>query len=210
MKQNVILLLATFALVSISMPYAKGQDKEQIIKKIAVANAEYKTIISPFTQEKKMKGVKREMIKKGTLYFNRATDELNMQYSQPQGEQLLISNDKLVLIDKSARSTYSTRTDAMMKRLKWTLIYCIGGEIKKAAEINSATVNTIPGADYHTFELSVGQQVKGGWVKIELSYSKKDYTLCLMKLIEKNGNYTIYKTPTKELNVELAAGIFNN
>lgn len=189
---------------------AQAGNKSDIMAKIAKTNATYKTVIAPFTQVKSMKGVKKDIVNQGTLYFNRATNQLNMQYSKPAKNQTLITGDKLILITGGTRESYNTKTDPSMSTLKWTLLYCIGGEIEKAAKENSATINLLSTDKYYTFELLIGKQIKGGWAKLELSYSKTDHTLCIMKMIEKNGNSVTYNTPQKELNAALEAGIFNN
>ncbi len=207
-----ILLMALFiaAVSSVLVPEAKAQNggKEAVMKKIADANAKYSNIISPFRQVKKMKGLKNEIVADGTLYFDRPTAQLNMQYVKKN--QLLITGNRLTLINGAGRQSFNTETDAAMKTLKWTLIYCIGGEVGKAAQINKAAVTLSETKDYYTFELVIGKEVKGGWAKLELSYSRKDMSLCLMKMIEKNGNYVLYKTPVKEFNPGLPDGIFNN
>lgn len=187
---------------------AQNLNKEAAMKKIADANAKYSDVISPFQQVKKMKGLKNEIVADGTLYFNRATSQLNMQYVKKN--QLLITGDKLILINGASRQSFNTKSDAAMKTLKWTLVYCIGGEVSKAAQINNATVNYSESKDYYIFNLLIGKEVKGGWAELELSYSKKDKSLCLMKMVEKNGNYVLYKTPVKEFNAGLPDGIFNN
>lgn len=193
-------IICFFALVLSVLSMNAQDNKELIIKKIAEANEKYAYVTCPFEQVKAMRGVKKEMVSEGTLQFKRATSELHMQYTKPSNNQLLITGDKLVLIDSKARNTYSTKTNAAMKALKWTLIYSIGGDIAKAAEVNDAAINLLPSSDYYAFELIIEKNVKGGWAKLELSYSKKDYSLCLMKMIEKNGNSVTYKTPVKEFN----------
>lgn len=198
----------------LSEGYAWGQtsgepDKELIIKQIAKANEGYKSIISPFEQIKNMRGLKKEIISSGVLYFKRATGELNMQYSKPADNKLIITGDKLLMIKGKAKNSYNTKSNAAMKTLKMSLIYSIGGDVEKVALVNKAEINMLPEGEYYTFELLIGEQVKGGWARLQLSYGKKDFSLCNMKMIEKNGNSVTYKTPVKEFNVALPEDIFN-
>ena len=193
----------------VERPFAVAP-KEQAMETIRQKNEEYKTIISSFTQVKSMKGVKKEIINEGTLYFARNTDQLIMQYTKPKGNQLLITADKLIVINGASRNVFNTKSDSNMKAMKWTLIYCISGQIEKAAQAVGATITLKPSDKYYIFELSVGKQAKGGWSALEVSYSKEDMSLCQMKMIEKNGNTTTYNTPDKEFNTPLPEGIFNN
>lgn len=180
-----------------------GQNKEEIIKKIASQNSKYSTVVSKFSQEKKMRGVKKEIRSEGVLYFDRENSMLNMLYSSPAGNQLLIREEKLTLIDKGKKSSFSTKNDSNMRKLKWTLIFAIGGDIQKAAKLNGAEIKQIDSKDYYAFELEIKDSNKSGWNRLELSYSKSDLSLCVMKMVEKNGNYTAYYTPKKEFNSKI-------
>lgn len=193
---------------SFSALLAQNAEQERIIKKIADANARYGTVECAFTQVKHMMGVKNDLNSSGTLYFKRSANQLNMKYDKPAGNQLLVDGDKLVLAKGSKKTVYSTKTDARMKNLKNTLVTAISGDVHGAAKENNASITYGESDSYYTFELNKGKGAKNGIIALILYYSKKDSSLCLMKMEEGNGNYTLYKTPAKEFNKVLPAGIF--
>ncbi len=206
MKMKKILLTVVGILFSL---LCFAQTKEQALSAVLKANASYSTVISPFKQVKTLKGLKKDDVREGTLYFSPKTSQLNMQYSKPAGNQLLINGDKLVVINGGTRTVYNAKTNQMMKTLKGTLLCCVAGKVEEAATLNKATIEYKDSDKYYVFVLTVDKPVLGGLSKVELSYSKKDGSLCLMKLTDKNS-VTVYETPTKEFNKPLDEGIFNN
>lgn len=204
-----IIFATLFVTFSFSAAFAQNVEQEKIIAKIADANAKYGTVECAFTQVKHMMGVKSDFNSTGTLYFKRSTGELNMKYDKPAGNQLLVSGDKLILAKGSKKSVYSTKTDARMRNLKNTLLTAISGDIKGAAKENNASIVYGESDKYYSFGLNKGKGAKNGVVALMLYYSKKDCSLCLMKMEEGNGNYTLYKTPVKEFNKALPRGIFD-
>jgi outer membrane lipoprotein-sorting protein len=207
-KISKVIFAALFFVFSFSAVLAQNAEQQRIIKKIADANAKYGTVECGFVQVKHMMGVKSDLNSSGTLYFKRSSGQLNMKYDKPAGNQLLVNGDKLVLAKGSKKTAYSTKTDARMRNLKNTLVTAISGDVNGAAKENNASITYGDSDKYYTFELNKGKGAKNGVVALILYYSKKDCSLCLMKMEEGNGNYTLYKTPAKEFNKVLPAGIF--
>ena len=48
--------------------------------------------------------------------------------------------------------------------------------------------------------MNVAKHAKGRWNHLSASYSKKDLSLCVFTLTEKNGNTTTWNTLDKEFN----------
>lgn len=85
-----------------------------------------------------------------------------------------------------------------MATLKNTLLLSVGGDVQGVANENNASVKFEETPQYYIFTLTKGKGAKSQYVELVLSYSKKDLSLCIMKMIEPNGNYTVYETPVKE------------
>lgn len=198
---TVIILLATFG-------FANAQ-KDAAIDKILKTNEKYQTISCDFKQTKTMAMVDQKIESEGTLYFVRA-DKLKMDYSSSKGNLLLISGESLLMIQNGRKNDFNTKQNAQMRNLKNTLLLSIAGDVAAVATENGATVEFAETADYYTFVLTrTDKSVKSRMSKLELSYSKTDCSLCVMKMEEPNGNYTVYDTPVKTFNPEIAAGTFD-
>ena len=203
MKQlfTAIILLATFGIAN--------AQKDAAIDKILKANEKYQTISCDFKQTKTMAMVDKKIESEGVLYFNRA-DKLKMDYSSPKGNLLLISGESLLMIKNGRKNDFNTKQNAQMRNLKKTLLLSIAGDVAAVATENGATIEFTETADYYTFVLTrIDKSVKSRMSKLELSYSKTDCSLCVMKMEEPNGNNTVYNTPVKTFNLEIPAGTFD-
>lgn len=194
---------------------ALGQSKEKVLADILKKNETYKTVTSSCTQVKTMKGMKKNVESKGKMYFVRSTEKLSMQLvhdrvkHKDKEHQLIINGDKVTMINGGTRNVFNTKTDHNMKILRGTLIYCIKGQLEKAAEINKSDIKMTVSDKYYVFEMNVAKHAKGRWNHLTASYSKKDLSLCVFTLTEKNGNTTTWNTLDKEFNTMIPDELFN-
>lgn len=194
---------------------ALGQSKEKVLAEILKKNETYKTVTSSCTQVKTMKGMKKNVESKGKMYFVRSTEKLSMQLvhdrvkHKDKENQLIINGDKVTIINGGTRNVFNTKTDHNMKILRGTLIYCIKGQLEKAAEINKSDIKMTVSDNYYIFEMNVAKHAKGRWNHLTASYSKKDLSLCVFTLTEKNGNTTTWNTLDKEFNTMIPDELFN-
>ena len=196
-----IILFATFV--------SAFAQKDAAIDKILKANEKYQTISCDFKQTKTMAMVDKKIESEGVLYFNRA-DKLKMDYTNPKGNLLLISGESLLLIQNGRKNDFNTKQNAQMRNLKNTLLLSIAGDVAAVAKENGAEIEFTETADYYTFVLTrTDKHVKSRMSKLELSYSKTDCSLCVMKMEEPNGNNTVYNTPVKTFNPEIPTGTFD-
>ena len=192
-----------------------GQSKEKVLADILKKNEAYKTVTSSCTQVKTMKGMKKNVESKGKMYFVRSTEKLSMQLvhdrvkHKDKENQLIINGDKVTIINGGTRNVFNTKTDHNMKILRGTLIYCIKGQLEKAAEINKSDIKMTVSDNYYIFEMNVAKHAKGRWNHLTASYSKKDLSLCVFTLTEKNGNTTTWNTLDKEFNTMIPDELFN-
>jgi len=205
----IILMCGIFA----SVP-ARSQSKDQVMATIQKTNEKYKTVTSSCTQVKTMKGMKKNVTNQGSMFFVRATNQMKMQFvnhkeRKDKDNQLIINGDKVTMINGGARNVFNTKSDQNMKVLQWTLLYCIRGQVAEAAKLNKSEVSMTTTDKYYVFNMDVAKNAKGRWKHLEASYSKKDKSLCILKLEEKNGNTTTYNTLEKDFNGVITSDIFN-
>mgnify|MGYP003297370487 CR=1 FL=1 len=79
-------------------------------------------------------------------------------------------------------------------------LYSVGGDVNGVIAETNAQVKFEETPQYYIFTLTKGKGAKSQYVELVLSYSKKDLSLCVMKIFEPNGNYTVYETPVKKFN----------
>lgn len=196
--KRILFTLTAVVLTTIGALAQYTPECKAAIDKIAAANAKYTTVTCPFTQTKHMVMMENELVSKGNLTYNRP-DGLKMEYTSPAGDLLQIEGDNIVMVRGKKSTKISTKADSRMANLKNTLLMSVGGNIDGVAKENSAEVKFLDTPKYYVFMISKGKGAKSQYVKLELSYSKKDFTLCLMKMEEANGNFTVYETLAKDL-----------
>ena len=196
--KRILFTLTAVVLTTIGALAQYTPECKAAIDKIAAANAKYTTVTCPFTQTKHMVMMENELVSKGNLTYNRP-DGLKMEYTSPSGDLLQIEGENIVMVRGKKTTKISTKSDSRMANLKNTLLMSVGGNIDGVAKENSAEVQFLDTPKYYVFMISKGKGAKSQYVKLELSYSKKDFTLCLMKMEEANGNFTVYETLAKDL-----------
>ena len=212
MKKIFIAILSLCVLTSAA---GLSQSKEKVLADIQKKNESYKTITSSCTQVKTMKGMKKNVESKGKMYFIRSSEKLSMQLThdrvkhKDKESQLIINGDKVTMISGGTRNVFNTKTDHNMNILRGTLINCIKGQIEKAAQLNKSDIKMTVSDKYYVFEMNIAKHAKGRWNHLTASYSKKDLTLCIFTLTEKNGNTTTWNTLEKEFNGVILDDQFN-
>ncbi len=186
-----VLFAAVFAANAQNTP-----ECDAAIKKIAQANAKFNTVTCKFTKTANMVMMEKELKSEGNLTYVRP-DKLKMEYTTPAGDLLDINGDALTLISGKQKRTTNVKADGRMATLKNTLLYSVGGDIAAVAAENNATIKFEESPQYYIFTLTKGKGAKSQYVELILSYSKKDLSLCIMTMVEPNGNFTVYHTPVK-------------
>ncbi|MBR6465638.1 MAG: hypothetical protein IKS82_04305 [Bacteroidales bacterium] len=200
------IFIAILSLCVLTSAAGLSQSKEKVLADIQKKNETYKTITSTCTQVKTMKGMKKNVESKGKMYFIRSSEKLSMQLThdrvkhKDKESQLIINGDKVTMVSGGTRNVFNTKTDHNMNILRGTLVSCIKGELAKAAQLNKSDIKMTTTDKYYVFEMNVAKHAKGRWNHLTASYSKKDLSLCIFTLTEKNGNTTTWNTLDKEFN----------
>ncbi len=179
---------------------ANGQNTPECdaaIAKIAQANEKFNTVTCKFTKTSVMAMMEKELKSEGNLTFVRPS-QLKMEYTDPAGDLLEINGDALTIISGKQKRNSNVKGDGRMATLKNTLLLSVGGDVQGVANETKAQVKFEETPQYYIFTLNKGKGAKSQYVELVLSYSKKDLSLCIMKMVEPNGNYTVYETPVKE------------
>ena len=196
--KRIVMTIAAVALATVGALAQYTPECKAAIEKIAAANEKFTTVNCPFTQTKHLVMMENELVNKGNLTYTRP-NALKMEYTSPAGDLLEVDGDNIIMVRGKKRTQISTKADSRMANLKNTLLMSIGGDIEGVAKENSAEVKFLDTPKYYVFMISKGKGAKSQYVKLELSYSKKDLTLCIMKMEEANGNFTVYETLDKNI-----------
>ena len=125
-----------------------------------------------FVQKKTIKATHKVIPGEGTVTFT-APDHLNMTYSVPEGEYLVIEGNELRNCVKGKVLTVDTTKNARMRKMRNTLLDCIMGAYEKAAQENDATLIVNEKGGVKTVSMLAKEVQPSGYSKIIIDYNKK-------------------------------------
>ena len=125
-----------------------------------------------FVQKKTIKATHKVIPGEGTVTFS-APDQLRMTYAVPEGEYLIIDGNKLESCVKGKAITFDTAKNPRMRKMRNTLLNCITGDYKKAAEENDAALVVEQKGDVKTVSMMARKPQPTGYARITLDYNKK-------------------------------------
>ncbi len=201
-KTMLAVLLLTFALA------APAMTKEQAIKAVAQANSTLSTLESDFAQEKLIKMMNRTVPSAGRLYFDR-TGKLNMTYSTPEGNVILINGDDFIVRNGKRTNRFDTRKNDGMRLLRNALLNSFKGDVQAIADENSAQISYSQQDGLHVFTVTAAdkRQLYNGFI---IRYDSRTMRLSSLTITEATGNSTDYTlTGEPRLNHSLDNGLFN-
>ena len=150
------------------------------------------TLEGSFVQVKTIKASGRSFTTKGKLYYT-SPDQLQMLYSQPEGDYLIIDGPFLRSDINGTAMDVDTSRNAQMRNLRNTLLNCIAGNVEKVAADNDAdltSANLSGGGRKVT--IIARKTAPRGYSRIVLEY-RKDGMLTSLILEEFSGVVTDMK-----------------
>ncbi len=163
-----------------------------------------------FTETKVMPKMNKSTTRQGTMVFV-SPDRLTMDYHQPAGDYTHITSDSFDVCKngkvqhfpvkdpqdkKTSPNVQDKKTSPnvqdRMSLFRATLLYCIGGEVDKAAELNHAEKTFSNEANKRICTLTVDNAAPKDIAMLRLAYDARSSRLLSLTITEGNGNYTVY------------------
>lgn len=145
-----------------------------------------------FTETRVMPKMNKTTVYEGTMRFH-APDDLRMDYSKPAGDYTLIEKDKFEVFKAGKLQRLNVKDPKQrMSIYRATLLACLGGDVKKAAELNNAKAEYKTVGNTYVCTLKAENATPHDISALELVYDRKSGRLLTMTITEGNGNYTIY------------------
>lgn len=203
-KLGLIALAATLLCPTLASAQLQKASGNADVTKVQEANKKVTTIQCPFTRTTKVAAISGSTTSDGTFYFENPSN-LAMNYTD--GEVFVVTADNVSLtIGGKARTLRSGNHH--VEELAGTLLSCVKGDL---SSINGTLKSSKTQGNNIVFNISSELKVGRNEVSsIELAYNKKDYTLTSLKLIEKDGSYTLYTLKDKTLNKSIDSKNFEH
>ena len=186
MKRLYILLMGLFLGLTVNAQNIEGR--------LLVLNQKHATLAAPFTEQKVMPRLKKEIKKEGTLYFEHP-DALSMLYTTPDGDRTLIRDGRFMVRRAGKVQKFAMKNeDSPMYLLRNILLCSFCGDVKQIASDCKATLDSKESSTRFVFTITKKVTPKTGVCSIQLIYDKITGAIISLRLEEVNGNYTLYET----------------
>lgn len=151
------------------------------------------TFDTDFTQTKVMKLSGKTTNKVGHIVFD-GKDQLQMIYSEPQGDYFIIEGDKVKINMDGKKADLDANKVKMVKLQRATLLNCLSGNWEQAAIDNNAETTITESKGLKTISINAkGKVPKGGYKSVELTYRLSDGGMVKMVLEEAIGIINTYE-----------------
>lgn len=146
-----------------------------------------------FTQTKFIKASGKTVESEGNFKFNSNENKLEMNYTKPAGDYFIIDGKTIKINLHGKKSVVDAEKNAAMRVQRNTLMNCLSGNWKKAAEDNNAVTTQTEKGGNKIVTLTAPKTSPRGYAKIVITYRKSDNLPVEMVMEEFNGTVTTYK-----------------
>ena len=151
------------------------------------------TFNTDFTQTKVMKLSGKTTNKVGHIVFD-GKDQLQMIYSEPQGDYFIIEGDQVKINMDGKKADLDANKVKMVGLQRATLLNCLSGNWEQAAIDNNAETTVTEDKGLKTISINAkGKVPKGGYKSVELTYRLSDGRMVKMVLEEAIGIINTYE-----------------
>jgi len=207
--KSYLLLTLTFLLsynFSMAQSFQPMKDSEGFQKKLHTTAAKTTTLQSEFVQIKHLDVMSEDIESNGKLYF-KAEDQLRWEYTEPLEYLIVLKNGKISIKDEGKVSSYDLSGNKTFQKINEMMISSIQGDL--LIDQNDYKYEFKENSNSFLVEMYPQEQkVKDFLQVIKIYFSKKDYSVEQVKMIEQSGDYTLMKFKNKKLNATISDKTF--
>lgn len=170
------------------------------------ASGKMKSLSSNFVQQKKLEYLETTIESTGKFWFKDGT-KLRWEYTSPFEYIIVANNGKFMIKDEEKTSVYDTKSNKAFEELNQILISTVNGTLISSGKFKIVIKENA--ASYLVELVPENEQMKQVLSNIHLYFSKTDYTVYKVKMVESAQDYTIITFSNKKINHEIPESIFN-
>jgi len=182
------------------------KDPSAIKLRITEANDNIHSLSCDFTQLKQLSFLEEEVKSSGKFYFEKES-KIRWEYDQPYSYIIIMNGNLIKIQDDDNTNTLDASSNRLFSSINSVMAGIIDGSVinredqfkssvsENESSLRIALVPVIPG-------------MKDFITSIEIELNKKDYTVDSLKIIEKNGDYTLIRFKNKSLNASIPENLF--
>jgi outer membrane lipoprotein carrier protein len=202
-------ILFVFSVMTLAQGYrpATPEQQNELIKSIAAASEQMKTLQCDFMQKKTISILADEMLSEGKLLFKQA-DKLCWEYAKPYRYRFTLNANKVMIDTENNKNIIDVNSSKIFKEISKLIVSGINGsgifeEDKFAAKFN------VGSQDFQVTLTPKQKELKQLFSSITLTFNKNDYTVNTVEIKEQSGDTTLITMKNKQINKELNDEIFD-
>jgi len=205
-KILLLLLLGIWATSGYAQSFTKMKDVATFKKKLRQEAKNTQSLQSDFTQIKHLDIMSEDIESKGKLFY-KSENKLRWEYTSPIQYMIVMNKGKLTINDGGKISSYDLSANKTFKKVNEMIVKSLQGDIM--LEEMDYTYTFKENSRYYLVRMSPKEEkVKEFMKNIQIYFSKKDYAVGQVKIVEQSGDYTLMKFNNKKLNASISDKVF--
>ncbi|MFT5648090.1 MAG: outer membrane lipoprotein-sorting protein [Aureispira sp.] len=192
---------------SFAQSFKTMKDSKDFQDKLHTIAAKTTSLQSNFVQIKHLDVLSEDIESNGILIY-KADNKLRWEYTTPLEYLIILKDGKVSIKDEGKVSSYDLSGNKTFQKINEMMIGSIQGDLL----VNEADY------DYEFKENSTNylvvmypkeKKVQEFMKSINIYFSKKDYSVEQVKMLEQSGDYTLMKFKNKKTNANISDKVFN-
>jgi len=182
------------------------QDSEGFQKKLQEIAKGTTSLQSDFVQTKHLDIMSEDIESQGKLYY-KADNNLRWEYTEPLEYLIVLKNGKVSIKDEGKVSSYDLSGNKTFQKINEMILKSIQGDLMAVQADYKYEYKESSGS--YLVEMYPKQKSVQDFMKcIKIYFSKKDFTVEQVQMLEQSGDYTLMKFSNRKNNVTLSDKVF--
>lgn len=183
------------------------KDAKDFQKKLHATAAKTTSLQSDFVQIKHLDVLSEDIESNGKLYY-KAENNLRWEYTAPLEYLIVLKNGKVSIKDEGKVSSYDLSGNKTFQKINEMMVSSIQGDLLMDESDYSYEFKESKDA-FLVIMSPKEQKVKEFMKSINIYFSKKDYTVAKVKMVEQSGDYTLMKFKNQKINGSISDKVFS-
>ncbi|MGH1337857.1 MAG: LolA family protein [Aureispira sp.] len=200
------LVLLCFPILGFSQTFHPMKDSKAFQEELHQVAAKTKALESDFTQIKHLDVLSEDIESTGRLIY-KATNNLRWEYSAPLNYLIVLSQGKISIKDEDKVSSYDLSGNQTFEKVNEMIIGSIQGDL--LLEEQDYRYEFKESSQQYLVVLFPKQAKVQEFMKsINIYFSKKDYSVQQLQMMEQSGDFTRITFSNKKINGNISDAVF--
>jgi len=202
----IICVIFTSRLNAEVLKTATDAQKNEIRSNIAKVSASTNSLECNFIQKKVISVLSETFVSEGIMCFKKQTN-LRWQYNKPYKYLFLLSGGKVLIKNESRTDKFDANTNKMFKEISEIMIGCVNGTML-TNETKFSSQYFVGQNGYVVKMTPKSKELKRMMNIVSLTFSKTDWAVQTIEMVEQGGDKTIINFTTKNVNKTISDDLF--